>query len=369
MTLKRTPLFDRHRSAGARFVEFGGWEMPVQYEGILAEHAAVRERVGLFDVSHMGEIEVSGPGALALCQHVATNDVSRIAVGRALYSPWCLETGGTIDDTILYRLGEDRYLICANASNAQTCAEWIAGHARGRRDVEVSDRSEEFGLLALQGPMAVDVLTRMEAADVVALERFGCRETEIGGVRCIAARTGYTGEDGFELFVPAGSATRLWDAIVAAGSDRGLRPIGLGARDTLRLEAALPLYGHELSREISPLEAGLGWAVKLDKGPFVGAEALARQKAEGPRRRLVGLEMVDPGIARADHPVLAGDRRVGVVTSGTRSPTLARSIALALVDREALDARLSVEIRGRRLEAKRVPLPFHRRGEGSKARG
>lgn len=359
--MRRTALFDLHRAAGARFVEFGGWEMPVQYRGVLAEHAAVRERAGLFDVSHMGEIEVEGPGALALCQDVSTNDASRIEPGRALYTPWCDERGGTIDDTILYRLGPERWMFCVNASNAATCASWIAERSRGREGVRVRDASETTGLLALQGPAAVDVAGRLGARDLARLPRFGVVETLVGGVPCIAARTGYTGEDGFELFVSVDASPTLWTAILDAGAPLGVEPIGLGARDTLRLEAALPLYGHELSREISPLEAGLGWAVRLDKGPFCGRDALAALKANGLERRLLGLRLVDPGIARADHPVVSGDDVVGVVTSGTKSPTLGHAIALALVRSDAVDAALAVDVRGRRLRAERVALPFYRR--------
>ncbi len=369
MTLRRTPLWELHRAAGARFTEFGGWEMPVQYRGILAEHAAVRERAGLFDVSHMGEIEVAGPGALELCQRVATNDAARLAVGQAQYTLWCSESGGTIDDTILYRSGEQRYLFCVNAGNAEICAAWIAEQAAGRAGVAVRDRSAELGLIALQGPLSAEVVRRAGAAELAALARFGCREARVAGVECLVARTGYTGEDGFELFVALDRAAELWRALGEAGSALGVEPIGLGARDTLRLEAALPLYGHELSREISPLEAGLGWAVELDKRELIGSAALTRERAAGPARRLIGLELVDPGIARAGHPVLADDQPVGAVTSGTKAPTLGRSIALALIAREALDARLSVEVRGRRLAAKRVRLPFYRRRGAAQAVG
>ena len=359
--MRRTALFELHREAGARFVEFGGWEMPVQYRGVLAEHACVRERAGLFDVSHMGEIEVEGPGALALCQDVATNDASRIEPGQALYSPWCDDRGGTIDDTILYRLGPETWMFCVNASNAETCSAWIAERARGREGVRVRDASDATGLLALQGPAAVELVRRLGAPGLAELPRFGVVKTRMGDVPCIAARTGYTGEDGFELFVEATRSAALWRSILDAGAPLGIEPIGLGARDTLRLEAALPLYGHELSRDITPLEAGLGWAVRLEKGPFCGRDALAAQKAAGPPRRLVGLRLVDAGIARADHPVFAGDQVVGVVTSGTKSPTIGDAIALALVRKEAVDAALTVEVRGRRLRAERVKLPFYRR--------
>jgi glycine cleavage system T protein (aminomethyltransferase) len=365
VTLLRTPLYAQHRQAGGRFVEFGGWEMPVQYRGILAEHTAVRTRAGLFDVSHMGEIEVGGSGALALCQEVTTNDASRLAVGQAQYTLWCDERGGTIDDTILYHTGEDRYLFCVNASNATTCAAWIRERAGAHPRATVRDGSDEMGLLALQGPASVGVLERAGAGGLAGLPRFACVRTTLAGVGCLAARTGYTGEDGFELFASAGDLGGLWEGLLAAGESLGLEPIGLGARDTLRLEAGLPLYGHELARDISPLEAGLGWAVKLDKGEFVGRAALAAQREEGPARRLVGLEVVDSGIARAEHAVLEGSTVVGGVTSGTKSPTLGAAIALALVRREALDASLVVEVRGRRLRVRRVALPFYRRRTAS----
>ena len=359
--VQRTSLFERHQAAGARFVEFGGWTMPVQYRGLLAEHEAVRERAGLFDVSHMGEIEVEGEGALALCQGLTTNDASTIPVGRAQYTIWCTETGGTIDDTILYRVGEDRYLFCVNASNRSACWEWIRERADSAQGVRVRDRSAETALLALQGPAASGIVADAAGAWMADLRRFGCAEGELFGVDVFAARTGYTGEDGFELFCPDSEVGGLWDQLLRAGSARGLEPAGLGARDTLRLEAGLALYGHELGPEISPLEAGLGWAVKLDAEPFVGRDALATERAEGSRRTLIGLEITGRGIARAEYPVLADGRPVGVVTSGTKSPTLGKAIALALVDTEWVDATLSVEVRGRQVSAARVELPFYRR--------
>ncbi len=360
--MRRTPLYDAHRAAGARFTEFGGWEMPVQYTGILAEHALVRRSAGLFDVSHMGEIEVRGPGALALCQRVGTNDAAKLAVGRAQYTPWCDPQGGTIDDTILYRTGEDRYLFCVNASNTETCVAWIREQSAHVPGVEVIDASDSYALLALQGPRAVEVAARAGAPDLARLERFACATTTVAGVRVLAARTGYTGEDGFELFTPPADAVTLWQALLGvARDDLEVGPVGLGARDTLRLEAGLPLYGHELARDISPLEAGLGWAVKLDKGEFIGRDALLAQKRNGLARRLIGLKLTGPGIARAGYPVLAAGAPVGKVTSGTKSPTLGIAIALALVASESLDAPLAVEIRGRAVPAERVALPFYRR--------
>ena len=359
---RRTPLYELHRAAGARFTEFSGWEMPVQYAGIIAEHNAVRGSAGLFDVSHMGEIEVRGPGALALCQLVATNDARKLEVGRAQYTLWCADDGGTIDDTILYRLGDERYMFCVNAGNAEICRDWIVAQKPRVPGAEVVDRSAELALIALQGPRAVTVLERAGAPSLAGLPRFGCTETTLAGMPVLVARTGYTGEDGFELFVGTGHAAKLWQALLEVQSeDLPIAPIGLGARDTLRLEAGLPLYGHELGRQTSPLEAGLGWAVKLDKGEFIGGKALAEQKRRGLPRRLVGIALREPGIARADYPVLAGGKAAGVVTSGTKSPTLGTSIALALLASESLDAPLAVEIRGRAIAAERVRLPFYRR--------
>jgi aminomethyltransferase len=363
--MRRSPLHELHRQSGARFTEFAGWEMPVQYRGILAEHETVRSRVGLFDVSHMGEIEVAGRDALALCQHVTTNDAAKLAVGDAQYTLWCDERGGTIDDTILYRLDAERYLFCVNASNAATCSAWIGDQAHAFPGARVVDRSDELGLVAVQGPRAAELVERAGGATVVRLGRFQCCESDLAGVRVIAARTGYTGEDGFELFTTTRELAGLWSALLDAGRPFGAEPIGLGARDTLRLEAALPLYGHELSRDISPLEAGLGWAVKLGKGRFVGGDALAAAKARGVARSLIGIGMTEPGIARGEYPVVAAGRQVGVVTSGTKSPTLGVAIALALVARESVDAPLAVGIRGREVLAERLPLPFYRRGKAA----
>jgi aminomethyltransferase len=361
--LRRTPLYALHRDAGARFTEFGGWEMPVQYEGVVAEHRTVRSTAGLFDVSHMGEIEVSGTGALALCRRIATNDAAALEVGRAQYTLWCDERGGTIDDTILYRTGPERYLFCVNAGNAASCFDWIRAAAEDVDDVAVRDRSEELALIALQGPAAARIVAAVGGEALVALPRFGCATATLGGAEVLAARTGYTGEDGFELFVAAAAAPALWTQLLEGGRDLGARPIGLGARDTLRLEAGLPLYGHELARDVSPLEAGLGWAVKLNRPELIGGDALAAERAAGPRRRLIGLRLRQQGIARAGYAVLTAGREVGAVTSGTMSPTLGAAIALALVATEALDAPLDVEIRSRSVPAERVALPFYRRGE------
>jgi aminomethyltransferase len=365
VSARKSPLDALHRQSGARFTEFAGWEMPVQYRGIVVEHETVRRAVGLFDVSHMGELEVRGREALALCQHVTTNDAQKLATGDAQYTLWCDERGGTIDDTILYRLGPERYLFCVNASNAAICRDWLREQARSFPGAEVIDRSDELGLVAVQGPRAVEIVEQLGGTRATALKRFGCSEATVAGVDLVAARTGYTGEDGFELFVAVERLPSVWQALLEGARRVGGEPIGLGARDTLRLEAGLPLYGHELSRDISPLEAGLAWAVRLQKGQFVGRAELARSSAAGIRRRLIGLKMVEPGIARGDYPVVADGKQVGTVTSGTKSPTLGVAIALALVARESLDARLAVQIRGRAVRAERVALPFFRRGESS----
>ena len=359
--MRRTPLYEAHRVSGARFTEFGGWEMPVQYRGLLKEHAAVREAAGLFDVSHMGEFEIRGAGALAFCLALATNDASKLRVGRAQYTLLCREDGGTIDDTILYRLGEERFLFCVNAGNREACGAWFARHAEGREDLELVDRSDELALIALQGPVAVSLVAELGADAIAGLPRFGLVESELAGIAVLAARTGYTGEDGFEFFVATNDAASLWDALNEAGAARGVEPVGLGARDTLRLEAALPLYGHELGTEITPLEAGLGWAVKEARGGFPGAEALAAERAAGPNRRLVGLRLTGRGIAREGYPVHADGVAAGVVTSGTRAPSLGEAVALALVDSARTEGSFEVEIRGKKIPAERVDLPFYRR--------
>ena len=356
----RTPLYDAHKRLGARFVSFAGWEMPVQYAGILEEHRAVRERAGLFDVSHMGEVEVRGPRALEAVQRLMVNDAGRLRDGQVQYSMLCLENGGVIDDVTVNRFSAERFLVCVNASNAQKDFGWMRDHALA--GAEVVDRSADFALLALQGPRASEILSRCTRIDLTTLRSFCFAEGEVAGVPVIAARTGYTGEDGFELYAPAERGVALWDALLAEGAAYGLQAAGLGARDTLRLERALPLYGHELDEEHSPLEAGLAWVVKLDR-EFIGGAALMRQKAEGVRRRLVGLTMLQPGIPRQGYAIKSEGRTVGAITSGTQSPTLGKPIALGYVEvaLAAVGSRLEVEIRQRGVAAEVVPLPFYKR--------
>lgn len=356
--MKRTPLYAAHRRAGARLVEFAGWEMPVQYRGVIAEHLAVRRYAGLFDVSHMGEIEVRGAAAEAFCQRLTVNDVSRIKIGQAQYNLLLNDDGGVVDDVILYRRQPDHFLICVNASNSDKDFQWMRSHVTGGIDVE--NVSEQYAQLALQGPVAEKILQPLTTHNLGDIKSFHFAEDGVAGKRCLIARTGYTGEAGFELYCDWHDAEKLWDDLLDAGSPSGLVPAGLGARDTLRLEKAYPLYGHELDETTTPLEAGLEWVIKFSKGSFIGREVLLRQKQQGVKRKLVGLELIDPGIARSEYPLLKDGRSIGRVTSGTRSPTLDRSIALGYVAAEEarIDNRLEVEIRNKTIRARIVPLPF-----------
>lgn len=364
-TMKQTPLNAVHKALGARMVPFGGWEMPVQYAGVIEEHLAVRERAGLFDVSHMGEIEVTGPDALALVQRLTTNDAAQLADGQVQYSALCYPDGGVVDDVTVYRSSANHYLFCVNAANTDKDFAWMQQvHAEsGLGGAHLSNRSDEFAQLALQGPRAEAILGQLSGVPLSAIRYYHFGAGKIDGVPALISRTGYTGEDGFELYVPAAAAVRLWLQLLEVGRDDGLVPVGLGARDTLRLEKGYALYGHELSPAITPLEAGLGWIVKPGKGDFVGRDALVNQQAAGIPRRLVGLVMAERGIPRDGYPVFAGDRQVGQVTSGTMSPTLKVGIALALVDAAEAGAgtELLVGVRDRRLRATIVKPPFVKR--------
>jgi aminomethyltransferase len=357
----RTPLYDRHRARGARLVDFAGWEMPVSYVGALEEHRAVRERCGLFDVSHMGEVEVRGPGARAWCDRLTANDVGRLGVGDAQYSVLCDDRGGVVDDLLVYRTGPDRFLLVVNASTRDDDLAWMRAHPAD--GMELIDRSADVALLALQGPRAQDVLARLTDLDVHAVAPFTVRAAAVAGTPVDVSRTGYTGEDGFELFLASEHAARLWDVLLDAMQEVGGLACVLGARDTLRLEAALPLYGSDMTRDTTPLEAGLGWVVKLGKGDFVGREALVRQRETGVPRRLVCLVMDEAGVPRHDQAVLVGGSPVGRVTSGTKSPTLGHFIAMAYVPtaHAEVGTAVEVEIRGRRHAARVVPRPFYRR--------
>ena len=342
-------------------MEFAGWRMPVQYDGVIREHLAVRSSAGLFDVSHMGEIEIKGPNALAICQRLTANDVSRMKVSEAQYNLLLNDAGGIIDDLMIYRLEVDRFLFCVNASNTAKDADWIMDHAEGNADVR--DVSDSYVLLALQGPAAERILQQSTALRLDELKPFHFSFGDVSTVRCLVSRTGYTGEDGFELYCAPHQGEELWNLLLDTGGDLGLQPVGLGARDTLRLERALPLYGHELDEHTTPLEARLEWVVKFSKGDFLGREPLVQQKKDGVKRKLVGLELIESGIPRSGYPILKEGRSLGSVTSGTMSPTLRKPIAMGYVASEeaVLDNALEIEIRGRRTKAKIIPLPFYRR--------
>src|SRR5262245_35721950 len=358
---RRTVLFDAHREIGARIVEFAGWDMPLAYSGSLDEHRAVRTRCGLFDVSHMGEIELRGVGAAAFCQELTVNDVRRLDDGDGQYSVLCNEHGGVLDDLVVFRLSADRFLLVVNAGNTEADLAWIT--RRAPASASVHDRTAELALLALQGPEAERVLRTLTPLDLTELRPFTLREAPLVGVPALVSRTGYTGEDGFELFVPVGEARTVWDAVLAAVRRHDGLPCGLGARDTLRLEAGLPLCGTDMDEDTTPLEAGIGWVVKLSKPSFIGHDALARQAATGIARRLVGLELDEPGVPRHGHAVWRDTARVGTVTSGTRSPTLGTFIGMAYVDAQTARSGVAVagEIRDRRVRAHVVDRPFYRR--------
>ncbi|MBI2201141.1 MAG: glycine cleavage system aminomethyltransferase GcvT [Armatimonadetes bacterium] len=359
--LKRTSLFDTHVRSGARMVEFGGWEMPVQYAGIVEEHRAVRSSAGLFDVSHMGEVEVDGPGALESVQRLITNDAARLAVGQGLYTPMCTPSGGIIDDLTVFRLAEQRFLFVVNAATTAKDVAWIQQHTRSAR---ARDRSSEFALLALQGPASQAILQRLTRADLPSLRFFHIAEgVDVAGIRCLISRTGYTGEDGFEIAPPWDVAPRVWEALIDAGRRDGLVPAGLGARDTLRLEAGIMLYGSDIDETTSPLEAPLGWTVKLDKGEFVGRDALRAQKELGVQRKLVGFEVADRAIPRSGYALHAGGRQIGQVTSGTFGPWVNKGIGMGYLSKAFTKAgtQIDVQVRGKAAPATVVKLPFYKR--------
>ncbi len=361
----QTALIQEHRAAGARLVDFAGWEMPVQYAGILDEHRAVRERAGLFDLSHMGEIWLGGPDAGAALARALVSDPPRLAIGRAHYSMICAADGGIIDDLIVYRLADERFLVVPNAANRETVADALRERSAGF-DAQMDDASMRTSLVAIQGPMAAQILAPLTDVDLQSLRYYAIAEGSAAGVPALIARTGYTGEDGFELFVAWADAIPVWRSLQEAGAEHGLALAGLGARDTLRLEAGMPLYGNELGRDGSPYEAGLGRVVKLDKaGDFVGRESLERVSRDGPRRSLVGLALRGRSVARHGHEVHEPGEAdpIGVVTSGAPSPTLGMPIAMAYVPPAdaAVGTMVEITIRGAPVEADIVPLPFYKR--------
>jgi aminomethyltransferase len=364
---KRTVLFDLHTSKlGARMTEFGGFAMPVSFSGIIEEHLAVRSAAGLFDLSHMGEFEVSGPRALELLERALTNSAARLKEGEAQYTILCAEDGGTIDDLIVYRTGAERYMLCVNASNIEPDRDHLADLNRGR--ASFADHSDETALVAIQGPKAAAILALLASIPVEAIGRFKTATAMVAGVRCFIARTGYTGEDGFELFTPVPNAVRLFEALLETGAGAGLKPCGLGARDTLRMEAGLALYGHELDRSTTPLEAGLDPFVKFGHD-FVGEPALSKERASGLRKRLIGLRTADSrSVARQGYRLSRAGREIGTITSGTFAPSFDRPLAMAYVNEPAVAGAwpregdtLEVEIRNRQVGAAVTALPFYRR--------
>ena len=361
--LEHTPLHDEHVSLGGKMVSFAGFSMPVQYAtGITAEHRAVREACGLFDVSHMGEFVVRGPHALDLVQKISVNDAARIEFGQAQYSAMCLESGGVIDDLIVYRFA-DRYMLVVNAANREKDWAWLERHAAGM-DVTIADVSDKTALLALQGPNAREVIRPLADLDLDDVKYYRFAESRVAGVPAVISGTGYTGEDGFELYVPAERAVELWRTLLRAGEGAGIVPAGLGARDSLRLEVGYALYGNDLDEDHTTLESGLGWVTKLDKGDFVGRDALAAQRAEGVERKLVGLRLTGKGFPRPGYDIVFEDEVVGRVTSGTVSPTLGFGIALGFVPSElaAPGTEVQIDARGRPVDAVVHRPPFYTDG-------
>jgi aminomethyltransferase len=358
--LKKTPLNGVEHELGGKMVDFGGWELPVQFAGILEEHAAVREHVGLFDVSHMGELTVNGPDALTLLQRATCNDVSKLANGRAQYNGLLYPTAGFVDDILIYQNSTDNFFIVVNASNTDKDYEWIADCAKGM-DVEVRNVSADYAQLALQGPEAERLLQPLTDVALGGMKYYHFGTGNVDGIPAIVSRTGYTGEDGFEIYVAPSDGPRIMRKLIEAGA----KPCGLGARDTLRLEAKMALYGNDIDETTTPLEADLGWIVKVDKGDFFGRDVLQREKSEGPRRKLAGFEMVDRGIARHGYPVVDGSEEIGVVTSGTHSPTLKKAIGLAYLplDKSAPGSEFMILIRGKETRARVVPTPFYKRAK------
>jgi aminomethyltransferase len=361
--LKKTPLNARHRALGARMVPFGGWDMPVEYSGIVGEHMAVRTKAGLFDVSHMGEIELAGRDALAAVQLISTNDASGLSIGQAQYSGLTTPEGTFVDDLLVYRLASDHFLLVVNAGNIERDYRWIAGHVGKLGDVSVVNSSARYALLAVQGPASIAIVQELTTVDLQSVRYYCFTHGEVAGIRAIISRTGYTGEDGFELFMPPQSAERMWNTLLETGAAAGLVPVGLGARDTLRLEAGMRLSGQDIDDTTTVLEAGLGWIIgKEKKEEFIGRAALDAQKRTGLVRKLVGFEMTAPGIARHGYAAIANGKEA-VVTSGTQTPFLKKAIGLAYLPIEATapETEFEVDIRGRRTPARVVPLPFYKR--------
>ena len=361
--LKTTPLNAVHRALGGKMVDFGGWDMPVQYPaGVIEEHMATRTRAGLFDVSHMGEIWVEGPDAISFVNSITTNDVTKLVDGQAHYSAFPNETGGVVDDLLVYRFAEDRLLLVVNAGTTEKDWAWITSH-KGDANVELRNASAEYCQIAVQGPKAIGILQKLTETDLEPIKYYHFAEGKVDGVDAIISRTGYTGEDGFEVYAAAEKAEQLWNKILETGKAEGILPCGLAARNTLRLESAMSLYGHELGDDISTLEANLGWITKLQKGDFLGRDKIVALKEAGLKRKLAGFEMKEPGIARDGFDVYIGDDKVGVVTSGSPAPFLKKNIGLAFLppDFANIGQEIRIDVRGKRLAAEVVATPFYKR--------
>jgi aminomethyltransferase len=364
--LKKTALNAWHRAHGARMVPFVGWDMPVEYTGVNNEHLAVRTRAGLFDVSHMGQVEIAGKDALAAVQHITSNDASRLKVGQAHYSGLMTPRGTFVDDLLVYRFGNDHFLMVVNASNVDKDYAHIVEQIKGVGDASAVNSSSRYELIAVQGPMARQIVQKLTSVDLSAIKYYWFAHGEVAGARATLSRTGYTGEDGYEIFVAPAQAVRVWEALMEAGRDVDLIPCGLGARDTLRLEAAMRLYGNDIDDTTTVLDADLEWIVGWNKAEFLGKDVLAEQKKYGLARKLVGFEMVDRAIARHGHDVYDGSQKIGVVTSGTQTPFLKKAIGMAYVPvaKTAPGTEFEIDIRGRRARARVVPLPFYKRPRG-----
>lgn len=358
--MKRTPLFNNHLESKGKLIDFGGWELPVEYSGIRTEHDAVRNAAGLFDVSHMGEITVTGEAAEEYLQNIVTNDISVLSNYQICYTTMCYPDGGIVDDLLVYKYSNKKYLLVVNASNTEKDYEWLDTHSI--ENVTIKNVSDEYSQLAIQGPKAQEILQKLSDIDLNEIEFYHFADNvKIGEINALVSRTGYTGEDGFEIYLPSAEGPILWDLLLESGKDFGLIPAGLGARDTLRFEAALPLYGQEIDKDITPLEAGLGFCVKLSKEKFIGREALAKQKSEGLKRKLAGFEMTERGIPRSHYQVYADGKKIGYVTTGSLSPTLNKNIGLALLDIDYTKegTEIEVEIRNKKVKAKIIKKPFY----------
>ena len=367
--LKRTPLYEAHKKLGARIVDFAGWEMPVLYSGIIEEHRAIRNSVGIFDVSHMGEIEITGREAVKLLQFLTVNDVTRLNDNECQYSMMCYPDGGIVDDILVYRLSGERFMLCVNASNADKDYQWIlrslnTGRAEGMfRNAEVKNTSENISQISIQGKNSEPLLQKVTGDDLSVIKHNSFVFTNVDGINVLVSRTGYTGEDGFEIYFKNEYAVKIWDRLLEIGKEYDIKPVGLGARDTLRLEMKYPLYGNDISEKTTPLEAGLSWVTKFDKGNFMGRESLLKQKEGGLKKKLIGFEMTDKGIPRSHYSIFKGAEQVGEVTSGTMSPSLNKAIGVGYVKTEISDIgnEIEIDIRGNHQKAKIVSTPFYKR--------